>query len=239
VSKLGSRLAFVGLFLTGLACGNSKGNGDDGAAASASDDDDDTTVGGEPGAPGGRGGAGASGRGGSGGTSDAGAPAECSTRRCGGDVIGTWEIVESCVGSLTGVESCLGLEGDASGLKQTGTITYDTDSTYTSTTSATGSLTLTYPESCIGGIGCEELTNVLRDTAQAVEDLVCSAEGSACVCSLVYNQRTTTVSGSYTTNGGILLQTRGNATSRADYCVEGDRLTLSSGPAQSYVLTRR
>jgi hypothetical protein len=75
---------------------------------------------------------------------------------CGGDVIGTWQIQESCAyGSFVDQmdSMCSGGTVDANGMKITGTWKFNADKTYASDTVLNGTTKVTIPESCLKGDG--------------------------------------------------------------------------------------
>src|SRR5258708_28850460 len=66
------------------------------------------------------------------------------TAACGGDVMGTWKITSSCISvdtsSMTLNTGCAGETATGSGFKITGTITFNADMTYSSSSTLTGNV---------------------------------------------------------------------------------------------------
>ncbi|MEP7052913.1 MAG: hypothetical protein ABJB12_21285, partial [Pseudomonadota bacterium] len=71
---------------------------------------------------------------------------------CGGDITGKWTITSSCIG-VTAMNmanpQCPGASVSGSDLKVSGSITYNDDLTYTSTSTISGSTSVTLPASCL------------------------------------------------------------------------------------------
>jgi len=129
----------------------------------------------------------------------------------------------------------------AGALKVTGTVSYNADLTYTSTSTVSGSTAVTLPASCLSvqgvTVSCEQLTQAFMTLAQrgtaGFKSASCSSAGSGCTCTVVLNDQTSSESGTYAvTDAGVLIVTPTNGTpSQNDYCVKGNTLTVS--PSQS------
>lgn len=153
---------------------------------------------------------------------------------CGGDVVGTWTITSSCVSeSATMVDSqCPSATANSSGLSIRGTITYNADGSYTSTATASGSITVNLPQSCLTYNGvtltCAQVTKAAQANPTAGVTLNCMGT-SSCTCVETISAQTSTETGTYTTTtAGVLTQTpSGGTAAQDDYCVKGTTMTLS------------
>src|SRR5689334_9941313 len=108
--------------------------------------------------------------GGGGGTCGAAAP-------CGGEIVGTWSISSSCLSANISMfeADCPAATATGVGLKITGTITYGADMTYTSQTTTTGSVRVTFPRDCIGTTTCADIQPALRSDPQGSPTATCAA----------------------------------------------------------------
>lgn len=173
--------------------------------------------------------AGSSSPGGAGGNTGNAAMACQANPPCGGDIVGTWNISESCIGVLSGVQTCPTLTADGSQLEQRGTVTYGSDGSYTSTSTTAGTLRITYPSTCTASLSCSELEQALSASLPAgYQSVACQdAAAGACLCSFVLATPVTTDSGTYATANGVLTQTSSLGSSSSDYCVMGKQLKLT------------
>ncbi len=152
---------------------------------------------------------------------------------CGGSVVGTWTITSSCVSASASMTNsqCPG-ESGTSNLHVSGTITYNADGTYTSNATASGSITVTVPASCLTSNGvtvtCAQLNQQAQANPTAGVTVNCTGT-SSCNCVETIAAQTSTETGTYvTTTAGVLTQTpSGGTASQDDYCVKGTTMTLS------------
>jgi hypothetical protein len=170
---------------------------------------------------------------------------------CGGDIVGDWTITSSCL-SFTGAsplgDSCPDATIDAGGIKLRGTMSFKADMTYTEMLTISGSMTLTFPPSCLTYNGitltCAQLDQAVKqaqaqDPDPSIQSISCSGSGS-CRCTAVMAPDTNTTPGTYTTSGSTLVQ---DGTDSSGYCVQGSQLHLSAmdmgqGVAGSLVLKK-
>jgi hypothetical protein len=248
---LGSVLIVLGVAVAG--CGGEGGN-------KAKD-------GGSGGAGGGAGTAGSSGGGGGG--SSGGGPAvdggSCSFTACGGDIVGTWHIVDAC--GLLAAASCAPAAGvTVEHVSSMATYTFGSDGSFTAAFSGAYEETYRYPFSCLagltdGGTGqiCADYQNRIQALLAQVDAGVvgatyaCTMDGNqACVCSEAYSfPSPATQTGSYTVAGDQLTITSSassadagasgmSAPEVAAYCVAGSKLTLhvtGNDGASDFVMT--
>jgi hypothetical protein len=190
--------------------------------------------------------------GGDGGASQCGGSASC-----GGNVVGSWDIAELCTqnaSSMVNTGSCPGLQVDASGLHETGSISFQSDLTYSSTAVISGSLSEMIPTACLssGGVApsCEQLNTVLQTAVQGdmtFSSASCRSVTGGCACSFQLAPQTATEVGTYSTTGSVLTTSpnTGSASS-ASYCVQGSTMTVAdmsmtgmSGVTASVVLNKK
>jgi hypothetical protein len=176
----------------------------------------------------------------------------CGGGACGGNVVGTWSITSECTssGQTTSTTGCT-TQIDISGLKETGTITFNSDLTYSATISISGGETETISPQCLTSTTCDaENTAIMQQvTSGTFSSASCAAGSAGCVCQLMFAARTLTETGTYSTSGSSLTTAMTGSTSSSTdtYCVLGSTLTLSSmsmvmagmtGPSSSVVLTK-
>ena len=162
---------------------------------------------------------------------------------CGGDVVGTWDIASTCLsGNLMGSVSCPSATLDISGLREDGSLTWNSDLTYTTTVTVSGAETETFPDTCLPMLNvasCDELNTKLQATLQLSSmyaRISCTATSNGCRCTFEYAPQPTTTSGTYTTSGAMLTSTTsGGKSSKASYCVQGTRLLMSGNGSGSAI----
>jgi hypothetical protein len=158
---------------------------------------------------------------------------------CGGNLVGTWNIEDLCVESATSTmtgSTCSGIGVSTSGLRESGTITFNADLTYTSNATISGSLSETVPSSCLttGGVtvSCAQLNAGFQPASDGGLAGSCvSGGGGSCVCSFQFPSQTSMESGTYSISGSTVTNTPTAGTaSSSSYCVQGSTLTLASMP---------
>ena len=175
---------------------------------------------------------------------------------CGGNVVGSWDISELCFQQAASMVSgsCPGAQIDASGLRESGTIAFQGDLTYSSTAVISGSITEIIPTTCFssGGItpSCDQLNSLLQTFVQgdmSFSSASCQNAQGGCACTFQLSPQTNTETGSYSTAGAVLttLPNSGTASS-ASYCVQGSTMTVAdmnmagmSGVTASIVLNKK
>jgi hypothetical protein len=185
---------------------------------------------------GGRAGSGAAGGvgGQTGGTGGGGA--SCATvSACGGDLVGTWKVTQSCLTSIPDLSGvCAGASGELAYMFS-GTVTYNVDGTYSSMFDATVAGHERYPSGCAPhGLTCAELEQSGRQAVDAgkVISYTCSTDAAgACNCDSVTPESSANTSGTYSISGGTLTTTADGMTSTSSYCVQGGILGETPRPA--------
>ena len=159
---------------------------------------------------------------------------------CGGDIAGQWKIVSNCSGaSDTSTAACPGEAIDFSGYKVGGEMTFAADKTYSFTLTANGFATITTPTACLMQAGatvtCAQLQGLYQNAVAAnpkvpIQSTACMESGANCTCKFVYSGASFTLTGTYSTAGGVLTTTDSGSTTNATsgYCVQGDTLTITS-----------
>jgi hypothetical protein len=156
------------------------------------------------------------------------------TAACGGAVVGTWTITSSCVSESASMldGQCPTATASGSNLTITGNITYNADGTYSSTTTASGSVNVNLPASCLTTNGvtltCEQLNQAFQSNPTPGVTLNCTGT-SSCACTETLASQTSSEAGTYTTTAaGLLTDTpTGGTVSQTDYCVKGTTMTQS------------
>ena len=132
-------------------------------------------------------------------------------------------------------------QGAMSGVRfdTTGTYEFRDDGTYEVVGSAEFSMTMTITTSCARALAGDPTLTFTASMCRAMEDSInagasapdssiaaasCSLGGSSCRCSVAGKPLSINESGSYTTDASQIVDSGG----AADYCVDGDELTMRS-----------
>lgn len=120
----------------------------------------------------------------------------------------------------------------SSSLTITGSVTYNADGTYSSTSTVGGSVYVTLPTSCLMSNGITLTCDQLNQAAQAnpTPGLTLHCTGSSsCACTETIANQTSSETGTYTTTAaGLLTDTpTGGTVGQTDYCVKGTTMTQS------------
>lgn len=156
------------------------------------------------------------------------------TAACGGAVVGTWTITSSCVSESASMldSQCPTATASSSGLTITGSITYNADGTYASTSTVSGTIHVTLPPSCLTSNGvtltCNQINQLFQSNPTPGVTLNCTGSTS-CDCRETLSAQTSSETGTYTTTAaGLLTDTpTGGTASETDYCVKGTTMTQS------------
>jgi hypothetical protein len=186
--------------------------------------------GGQTGAAGNSGGGG-SGASGQAGNTGAGGASCVSVPACGGNIVGTWRVTQSCVTATKDLSStCPGATTEIT-FVVAGTITYNADGTYVSTPVANPATVHEYfPAGCMPfGLSCDQLGQSSFD-AGGMTSGACSMDATgACICDGTIPTTATGDSGTYSTSGGTLTLMKDGGTSSSSYCVQGNLLYEMAG----------
>jgi hypothetical protein len=162
-----------------------------------------------------------------------GGDASCGvTAPCGGDLVGTWVVEQSCA-QLSSGGSCT----VASTLQPSLTYVFRADGTFTLGGSGVSTYSSTYGTSCFGdgGATCTQLDDVVQRSIQSPDASLtgggCQENGQTCLCTFSYRPTALDpISGTYRIEGTTLrfetTTAAGTGTSSADYCVRGSSLHL-------------
>jgi hypothetical protein len=183
-------------------------------------------------------GAAGSGGGGAGGQAGGtgGGNASCATpSACGGDIVGTWRVTQSCLTATKDLSSvCAGASADIAYML-TGTVTYNADGTYGSALTGASTIHEHYESGCAPfGLTCAQLGQSVLPAIDAgtVISASCSMDAAGgCSCDSVTPLTTTNTVGTYSTSGGTLTSTHDGMTSTSSYCVQGGILQEAVAPA--------
>lgn len=157
------------------------------------------------------------------------APSSCLTLHpCGGDLVGTWRFVRTCVAdtaTFTAVAQtrCAGSTVSSYGLSTSGSITFNADLTYSArnwNTSFTEAWT--FPTSCVAGESCAEQSYSLTLSSGGFSNTTCSGS-DVCTCSQS-GLSATTETGTYTASESSFAFTGPTFAGTSQYCVEGNYL---------------
>lgn len=155
---------------------------------------------------------------------------------CGGNVVGTWKVADSCITSSTASmpnTSCPGETLQVASFQASGTLTLNADMTYTTALSTAATLQLVEPLSCLSSgtvtATCDQLAMGLN--AADAGSANCTTSGMNCNCTSTFSQPTTTQTGTYSLSGTTVTITPANGTASTDsYCVQGSTLHVLSLP---------
>jgi hypothetical protein len=172
--------------------------------------------------------------GGSDDSSPGGAGSSCDlVSACGGDIAGSWTIVDFCPDASAVPEAIMQicesakLEYDEPSVS--GTVEYKADKSYTQNASATGTGYLVLGQACLKQdsvtLTCKQVQDAINEKAKS--KVTCSMSGTGCRCGLNINQ-TTNDTGTYAIAGQNLSLTD-KAGTKADnpFCVKGDKAYIT------------
>lgn len=191
------------------------------------------TTDGGTGGTGGAGGAGGAGKGGAGGQAagTGGSSASCAdVAPCGGNIVGTWKVTQSCVTATEDFSSAgAGCTGAAAvlGITYAGTLTYNADLTFDfSAVTANETVHEHFPAGCSPfGLTCQQLGQTAIDAGTAR----CSTDTQGgCDCDDVVMLTSNNPAGTYSVSGSKLTTTSAQTgmPSTNSYCVQGNVLYL-------------
>lgn len=162
------------------------------------------------------------------------APACDAPAPCGGDLVGVWQVSDSCARAdvpLGRSQSCPGATGTISDINVTGTIEFRADGSTLTTGSEEVVSRLSFPETCLHGTMCADWSAVLSDGPDAgagnSHQATCTAGAQSCDCTMSMKQ---TAGGldTYTASGTQVTTTSGSSghVTTQSYCVQGTSLTM-------------
>jgi hypothetical protein len=157
-----------------------------------------------------------------------GGPACNAFTPCGGDVVGTWQVKDSCIQGKLTVKDCPTASVTFDGFKTTGTMTFNADKTGTASIATAGAMKMALPQSCLAGQTCAAVDAAVKlDLAtkpmSEFASVACSGT-DPCTCVYTFKGTPSDDGGSWSTAGTVLTQ----GTDQVDYCVAGQELKLKS-----------
>jgi hypothetical protein len=176
-----------------------------------------------------------------------GGPATCTNvTPCGGELVGTWNVTWSCLtvsGELdpaTVALSCSTALVTGGAIQVTGSLTANSDGTYSDNTVTSGTTEFTLDESCLvlssTRIACDQAARVVVDLGFSDVSCTETADGG-CSCSGTVQQTGglglsglyPSASGTYTTSGNVLTATDLDTRYETQYshCVSESTLTMT------------
>ena len=160
------------------------------------------------------------------GSSTNGPPGCLQAQPCGGDVVGTWNLLGACTSPafLTELNSqlqtaCPGASVSAFNIDISGTVTYNADLTYSSNVHETFTGTETIPLSCLGFASCAAVVSDSPDST-----LTCTGT-TTCTCQ-IGGSPAGNESGTYSLSGTNLTMVGPDDTTTNTYCVQNGQLHL-------------
>ncbi|HTB78212.1 MAG TPA: hypothetical protein VK762_33440 [Polyangiaceae bacterium] len=158
---------------------------------------------------------------------------------CGGDIVGTWNIVTACASassSSTSNTMCPNESLQSTSLTASGTATFNADMTYSVDVTESLSETVIVPTSCLTvgttTITCDELSTAFGGalaTDAGAPMATCTSSGGNCDCTISLSGLSTHETGTYTlSNNSVVTTPMGGTASSGDYCVQGNTLHLVS-----------
>jgi hypothetical protein len=167
-------------------------------------------------------------------SSSGGASSNCQlVSACGGDIAGSWTIVDFCPDTSAVPEAimqiCESAKLEYDEPKVSGTVDYNADKSYTQNASATGTGYLVLDQACLKQdsvtLTCKQVEEAINDKAKS--RFTCSMAGTGCRCGLNIDQKSTDT-GTYAVAGQNLSLTDKSGT-KADnsFCVKGDKAYIT------------
>jgi hypothetical protein len=163
--------------------------------------------------------------------------ARCGTfEACGGDIVGTWGIEESCARAGP-AEGCLQSTVTYSSYNRTGTYEFSESGELVMNERTRYSLHQSMPLSCLDGASCVTFESLLESdvggAGQTVDaDATCRESGSSCSCDVTASIAEM-LTGSYEIDGSTLVLSSGV---EYEYCVDGSELSLKSVPFEVFLI---
>jgi hypothetical protein len=166
---------------------------------------------------------------------------------CGGDIVGRWNMTDSCVTGDLELDSDCGATANVDFSFDEG-ITYNADLTYTQTGSIRATAHYHLPPACVGNQSCAQVQAGLMSTGAAVgtgftlQSVVC--RGSiACTCDAIITSSPMDQNGTYNTVGGLLLVFSVGSSSITQYCVTGttmhEMIDSNTEPSGTLIFTKQ
>ena len=155
---------------------------------------------------------------------------------CGGDVVGTWGIEESCAVASPAAD-CPQSTRIYTSYNRTGTYEFSETGELVMTERTRYSLHQNMPLSCLDGASCVTFESLLESDVggpgQTVDaDATCKESGSSCSCDVTAST-TEMLTSTYEIDGSTLVLSNGV---EYDYCVDGTELALRDTPFEVFLV---
>ena len=175
---------------------------------------------------------------GSGSAAGSSSGAECNLSACGGDVVGTWNVVDTCFSNAAEAFSMTSDLPECSDAIQgadaevTGTYTFDASGTVVSDTAITIDIAVHLTMACVVAQNPLGSSNAVAQVCPQLEasyiengfdEASCTLVAGACDCDVVQRHPMSSASDTYQVEGTELASPDG---SRAAFCVDGDTLRI-------------
>jgi hypothetical protein len=184
---------------------------------------------------------------------------------CGGNLVGTWQIISSCATGTAVMpsSSCPGETTAVTSVNDTGSLTFNADGTYTAMISASAQEAAMVPQSCVStgrsSLTCDQVAMALSGPLTQADggavsgslSTSCTASGSNCSCNIALSISGASATGTYAASGtSVAITPNGGGPTSDGYCVQGNTLHLYSNgssamtgmtsmPAADLVATRQ
>jgi hypothetical protein len=177
-----------------------------------------------------------------------GANTQCGAPACGGNPVGTWAFTNSCMG-VSPLSSCTGGGVDSTGVHRAGTLTFNSDGSYSTTETDTGTFILNVPTSCLGTDTCATLQTTYQGPGfvappnPTLSSATCSTTAAGCRCVLGALGMPLTQTGTYVVSGtSVTATSTAGGVSFDTFCVTGSILHMiyadstSSNPDELFLM---
>ena len=154
---------------------------------------------------------------------------------CGGDIVGAWEVVETCLEDdeiPIDDEECPEMTLRVEDVTLEGTFEFDDDGTYHVGGETSATIVISRPEECLNGASCDELEDAANDDAEAEDrpELSCVDADDGCDCSTAIEEELDE-DGHWETEDSTLTNVPDDEDDNDnDYCVRGDDLWIRPVP---------
>jgi hypothetical protein len=145
---------------------------------------------------------------------------------CGGNLVGTWQVKDTCLAGMLTIDGCPTAKTTFDNVKASGTMTFNADLTGSASITLTGGVTVGLPASCTAGVSCAAVeatfkAKLAQDPTAPFSSVACTGT-DPCSCAFVLKGAPMNDNDGYTTSGSVLTQSG----SQSDYCVAGDELKM-------------
>jgi collagen type VII alpha len=157
---------------------------------------------------------------------------QCGAPACGGNLLDNWTFTTSCMG-VSPVATCAGEMIDASAVHRAGTLTFNSNGTYSTTETDTGTFVFDFPTACLSGVTCAALQTTYQGPGYVGQpnptfsSATCSTTTTGCRCLFGALGMPKTDTGTYVVSGTSVTATSAMGGVAADtFCVTGSILHM-------------